>query len=59
MLLGSNLLDQKFSTWLALRQKLELATNPYELASQFFLDKKKDKVFTDPWDQSTWRTPWE
>ena len=59
MLLGSNLLDQKFSTWLALRQKLELVTDPYELASQFFLDKKKAKVYTDPWDQSTCPTPWE
>jgi hypothetical protein len=59
MLLGSNLLDQKFSTWLTLRQKLELATDPYESASQFFLDKKKAKVYTDPWDQSTWPTPWE
>lgn len=59
MLYRSNLIDQRFSSWVELRQKLDKVVDPYSLASSYFEQQKKIKVYTDPWDQNSWPSPWE
>ena len=47
------------SEWYDLRQQLEVSKTPFELVAEFFERRPKVKVYTDPYDQATWPTPWE
>lgn len=47
------------SEWYDLRQQLEVSKTPFELVAKFFERRPKVKVYTDPYDQATWPTPWE
>lgn len=48
-----------FSAWYKLRQDIEQSTNPLDLVVDFFDQLPKVKIYTDPYDQDTWPTPWE
>ena len=54
-----NLLKNKFTSWYQLRQEVELSADPFYLVSKFFNRLPRVKRYTDPYDQSTWPTPWE
>jgi hypothetical protein len=45
--------------WYNLRQQLESDPTPLETAANFFERLPKVKIYTDPYDESTWPTPWE
>lgn len=47
------------SQWYELRQQLEWDPNPLETVAEFFERLPKVKVYTDPYNQDTWPTPWE
>ena len=49
----------KLSKWRNLREKLEISESPLEDVSAYFNQLPKTKVHTDPYDESTWPTPWE
>jgi hypothetical protein len=51
--------DQLLKDWYNFRQRLELSNNPLEDTANFFLAKPRVKFYTDPYDRSTWPTPWE
>ena len=41
------------------RQQLETATNPLEVVADVYSLTPRVKIYSDPYDQSTWPTPWE
>jgi hypothetical protein len=49
----------RISAWQNFRGQLETSIDPFVQTSNFFQSKKKIKFYTDPYDQSTWPTPWE
>jgi hypothetical protein len=49
----------KFKTWLQLRLEIETAQDPFYITSKFFTRLPRVKRYTDPYDQSSWPTPWE
>lgn len=51
--------DKRLSAWINLRQHLEKSTRPLEDVIEFFQKYPHVKLYTDPYDQSTWPTPWE
>ena len=51
--------DQLLTEWYSFRQQLETIPNPLEETTHFFLSKPKTKFYTDPYDKTTWPTPWE
>jgi hypothetical protein len=59
MITESKLTDNLIHNWYKFRQELEVVPNPLESTVKYFLSKPKAKFYTDPYDQSTWPTPWE
>lgn len=51
----NHLLDE----WFRFRQQLETSNSPLEDVHEYFSKHPTIKVYTDPYDQSTWPTPWE
>lgn len=51
--------EQRFAAWRELRQHLETSKSPFDDVVNFFNQFPKAKVYTDPYDQSTWPTAWE
>lgn len=51
--------DQLIKNWYNLRQRLETDETPFLTVVKYFLKFPKVKIYTDPYDQSTWPTPWE
>lgn len=49
----------QFSSWMKLRQDLEQVNDPFDYVTQYFLKRPRVKIYTDPYDESTWPTPWE
>jgi hypothetical protein len=49
----------RLSAWKNFRQSLETSLTPFEDVINFFHQFPHVKVYTDPYDQSTWPTPWE
>jgi len=49
----------RISAWQNFRWQLESSIDPFNQVVDFFETKKKIKLYTDPYDQSTWPTPWE
>lgn len=52
---GNPLLD----AWYQFRQQLETSSSPLEDVHAYFSKVPEVKIYTDPYDQSTWPTPWE
>lgn len=59
MLKSDLIVQTRFKSWYNLRQEVETATDPFTLVSKFFLRLPRVKRYTDPYDSSTWPTPWE
>lgn len=51
--------DNLLKSWYSFRQQLETVPNPIEEVTKYFLSKPRVKHYTDPYDSSTWPTPWE
>jgi hypothetical protein len=51
--------SQRFSAWYDFRQQLETSSSPLDDVHSYFSNVPTVKVYTDPYDQSTWPTPWE
>jgi hypothetical protein len=50
---------QRLAYWYELRQHLENSKTPFDDVFEFFKQFPKVKVYTDPYDNSTWPTAWE
>lgn len=50
---------QRLSSWYQLRQHLETSTTPFDDVVEFFKHFPQVKVYTDPYDNTTWPTAWE
>lgn len=50
---------KRLDCWKKLRLQLEKSLTPLEDTSNFFSKFPKVKYYTDPYDRSTWPTPWE
>jgi hypothetical protein len=59
MITASKETDLLIKNWYNFRQQLETSKHPFTEVSNYFLSKPKAKFYTDPYDQSTWPTPWE
>lgn len=59
MLRSDLLIQTRFRSWYALRQNVEQSSDPFNLVSKFFSRLPRVKRYTDPYDRSTWPTPWE
>lgn len=59
MLKSDYLFQTKFKSWFNLRQELEISNDPFNLVSKFFTRLPRVKRYADPYDRSTWPTPWE
>jgi hypothetical protein len=52
-------LEKRLAAWQQLRQHLENSATPFDDVVEFFNNFPQVKVYTDPYDQSTWPTAWE
>jgi hypothetical protein len=59
MIVEDRLSKQALTAWYKLRQQLETATDPLKEVADFFSKLPKVKIYTDPYDEDTWPTPWE
>jgi len=51
--------QQRLADWYAFRQQLETSSTPLDDVHLYFEKLPHVKVYTDPYDQSSWPTPWE
>lgn len=51
--------EKRLAAWRELRQHLETSPTPFDDVVDFFNRFPKAKVYTDPYDQTTWPTAWE
>lgn len=59
MIVTDKIRYSRFSSWIKLREQIETSNNPLEDVTRYFLLKPRVKIYTDPYDSSTWPTPWE
>lgn len=59
MLISHRVRSNIFELWYHLRQNLETDNNPYDTVSKFFCSLPRVKIYTNPYDDTTWPTPWE
>jgi hypothetical protein len=59
MLVSDRLQQTRQLAWYQLRQTLETSEDPFSDVAKFFLRLPRVKFYTDPYDSSTWPTPWE
>ena len=59
MLVIDRLRQTRQLAWYQLRQTLETSEDPFSDVAKFFLRLPRVKFYTDPYDSSTWPTPWE
>ena len=59
MLVTDRLQQTRQLAWYQLRQTLETSEDPFSDVAKFFLRLPRVKFYTDPYDSSTWPTPWE
>jgi hypothetical protein len=59
MLVTDRLQQTRQLAWFQLRQTLETSEDPFSDVAKFFLRLPRVKFYTDPYDSSTWPTPWE
>ena len=51
--------EQRLSEWSAFREGLEDSKDPLQDVIDYYNKIPRSKLGIDPWDQSTWPTPWE
>ena len=51
--------EQRLNSWSSLRQKLEVAADPFQEVIDFYKQSPYVSVHTDPWSQDMWPDPWE
>lgn len=51
--------EQRLNNWYAFRQQLEASTTPLDDVVEYFSKQPRIKYYTDPYDNTTWPTPWE
>ena len=51
--------EQRLSEWSAFREGLEDSKDPLQDVIDYYNKIPRSKLGVDPWDQSTWPTPWE
>ena len=51
--------NARFSSWFKFRQHLETSKDPFKEVASYFLKFNRVKIYTDPYDRSTWPTAWE
>lgn len=51
--------DQRLLAWSDFRNKLETSNDPIQDAIDFYNAAPTVSIHTDPWDKSTWPSPWE
>lgn len=51
--------DQRLVEWYKFRQQLEQSKSPLEDTAKYFSKVPRVKIYTDPYDQTTWPTAWE
>jgi hypothetical protein len=51
--------NQRLLDWYNFRQQLDTSASPLADVDQYFQTVPRVKVYTDPYDQSTWPTAWE
>lgn len=51
--------EKRLSDWYHFRNSLEASKNPFNDVHHYFQRFPKVKVYTDPYDSTTWPTPWE
>lgn len=59
MITASKESDTLLQNWINLRTEIEELEDPLNRVAEFFLSLPQVKVYTDPYDPSTWPTPWE
>ena len=52
-------LEKRLIAWREFRQQLETSSNPLDDVAKFYSYSPRTRVYSDPYDQSTWPTPWE
>ena len=50
---------KRLLAWREFRQQLEKDEDPFTTVAEVYSNSPKVKFYTDPYDQSTWPTPWE
>ena len=50
---------KRLNSWRTLRNHIEHSLTPLDDIAEFFNQFPRVKIYTDPYDQSTWPTPWE
>jgi hypothetical protein len=45
--------------WIRLRESLETSKDPFNEVVDFFSSKPTTKIYTDPYNKSSWPSPWE
>jgi hypothetical protein len=51
--------ETNLKPWLELREHLESSTHPLEDVIEFFRKFPAAKMYTDPYNRTSWPTPWE
>jgi hypothetical protein len=51
--------EHRLNNWYQFRQQLETSSTPLDDVAAYFSKFPKVKIYTDPYDQSTWPTAWE
>jgi len=59
MRVSDSVTQTRFKSWYNLRQEIETSKDPFTLVSKFFSRLPRVKRYTDPYDRTTWPTPWE
>jgi hypothetical protein len=50
---------KRLKAWAEFRNYLETASDPHEAVAQLYSQTPRVKVYSDPYDQTTWPSPWE
>jgi hypothetical protein len=50
---------KRLDAWRTLRDHVEKSSTPFEDVAEFFNKFPKVKIYTDPYNQLTWPTPWQ
>lgn len=51
--------NQRLLDWYNFRQQLDTSLSPLDDVHQYFQSTPRVKIYTDPYDQSTWPTAWQ
>lgn len=51
--------EEQLLAWKVFRDSLEESDSPFEDLIDFYRRAPRTRISCDPWDKSTWATPWE